>query len=179
MVSAADLLGIMPQCLPDIAVMYEQPLSAAMLEFSINTPERQRAFIAQIAHESAELRHTRELWGPTLAQCRYEGRQDLGNDQQGDGERFMGRGLLQITGRANYRSCSQALYGDDQLLDAPEHLEQPDPASRSAAWFWNARGLNQLADKDDFSHITYRINGSTRSLPNRLVFLERAKRFIA
>jgi putative chitinase len=82
-------------------------ISAAMQQYDITTPARQCAFLAQIGHESGGLRYTKELWGPTPVQMRYEGRLELGNTEPGDGRRFMGRGLIQITGRANYRAVAR------------------------------------------------------------------------
>ncbi len=178
MLSAADLLAIMPQCRQVHAEAFAVPLSYAMLEFDIVTPRRIRFFLAQVAHESQQLLYVLEVWGPTYAQLRYDGRKDLGNTEPGDGQRFCGRGLLQITGRANYRQCSLGLFADDRLLDAPETLEEPEAAARSAGWFWQGHGLNELADADDFARATYRINGSTRSLEQREVFLLRADKVI-
>ena len=118
----------------DRATEYLPHLVAAMDEFDINTPQRQAMFLAQIGHESGYLRYTVEIWGPTPAQSRYEGRKDLGNVQIGDGYKFRGRGLLQTTGRDNYRATGQALGVD--LWASPELLGQPALAARSAAWFW-------------------------------------------
>lgn len=179
MISVVELCRIMPQCPGTIAQRFAGPLDDAMSVFDIGTPLRRRCFLAQIAHESGQLRYTREVWGPTAAQRRYDQRDDLGNCEVGDGERFLGRGLLQITGRANYRLCSNALYGDDSLLDTPELLEDPDGAAQSAGWFWYMRGLNELADDNDFERITLRINGSTRTVPEREIFLVRACEVIA
>jgi putative chitinase len=170
-----DLCSMMPNCSRSTAASYVEPLLRAMTEFGIDTPERRCAFLAQIAHESGQLCYTREIWGPTPAQQRYEGRVDLGNVMSGDGERYMGRGLIQITGRANYRRCSQGLFSDDRLLAQPELLEEPELAARSAAWFWHAHGLNALADQRAFSTITMRINGSARTNPERLLFYRRAQ----
>lgn len=95
------------------------PLNDAMIAYAIDTPAREAAFLAQVAHESGELRYVREI-----ASCRaYEGRKDLGNTHPGDGMKYKGRGLLQITGRANYWACSLALFGDERLLAHPEMLE--------------------------------------------------------
>lgn len=115
------------------------------------------AFIAQIGHESGQLVYVREIWGPTPAQTKYEGRADLGNTVPGDGLKCRGRGLIQITGRANYAACGEALGLD--LINHPELLEQPQYACMSAAWFWATKGLNTLADAGDFDRITKRING--------------------
>lgn len=152
-------------------------LNEAMHEHGIVTPARIAAFLAQIGHESGRLRYTRELWGPTPAQMRYEGRADLGNTQPGDGRRFMGRGLIQLTGRANYAAASAAL-GED-FLAFPALLETPKWASRSAAWFWASRRLNALADAGEFDAITRRINGGQNGRADRLALHERAAALIA
>lgn len=141
------------------------PISAALHEFGINTPQRIACFLAQVGHESAGFRYTHELWGPTPAQVRYEGRADLGNTRQGDGYRYRGRGLIQITGRANYTQAGVALGAD--LVAHPELLESPAMAARSAAWFWSAHGCNALADAGDFIALTRRINGGINGLEDR------------
>ena len=158
--------------------LYAPFLEVAMSEFEIDSPTRQAAFIAQIAHESGELRYVLEL---ATGQA-YEGRKDLGNHDPGDGVKYKGRGLIQITGRNNYRDCGDALLLP--LLDQPDLLEQPGPACRSAGWFWQSRGLNELADLEDFLSISVRINGRNRNtgLPNgwheRLKYWDRAKRVL-
>jgi len=148
-------------------------LNDAMDVFNINTPQRQAAFIAQIAHESGELRYVREL----ASGAAYEGRVDLGNVEPGDGQKFRGRGLIQITGRANYEKCGAALGLD--LLENPELLESPQNACRSAAWFWLVRGCNELADADNFRKITLRINGGLNGYEGRLSYWETAKAVLA
>ena len=145
------------------------PLNAAMHEFHINSPLRQAAFIAQIAHESGELRYVEEI----ASGIAYEHRKDLGNTQPGDGMKFKGRGLIQITGRNNYAECGKALGVD--LITNPELLETNNLACRSAAWFWASHGLNDLADKGDFERITKRINGGLNGYQERLVYHARAK----
>ena len=85
--------------------------------------KRVAGFIAQIGHESGQLKYVREIWGPTKAQTKYEGRADLGNTVAGDGSKYRGRGLIQITGRANYMACGEALGLD--LIKQPELLEKP------------------------------------------------------
>ncbi len=172
MIDAAKLRAIMPYAgaRADVFVL---PLVAAMDAFGINTPERAAAFLAQVGHESGQLRHVREIWGPTPAQCRYEGRADLGNTEPGDGKRFMGRGLIQITGRKNYLLCGFAL--DLDLLARPELLEQPVAAAASAAWYWHNRNLNRFADAGDFVGLTRAINGGTNGLADRRALWARAK----
>lgn len=150
-----------------------EPITDAMTEFAINTPARQAAFLAQIGHESGGLMYTRELWGPTPAQVRYEGRADLGNTHPGDGSKYRGRGFIQITGRANYAAAGKALHLD--LIDHPEILEDPEMVAVSAAWWWKSHGLNELADAGDFHRITRVINGGTNGLADRLARWEKAK----
>ena len=149
----------------DRAIEFEPFLAAAMEEFEINSPSRKAMFLAQVGHESGGLHWTVEIWGPTAAQSRYEGRKDLGNVQPGDGYKFRGRGLLQTTGRYNYTATGAALGVD--LIAAPELLGQPELASRSAAWFWRKNGLNAIADRGDNLAATKRINGGTNGLAER------------
>lgn len=153
------------------------PIEAAMEEFYIDSPRRKAMFLAQIGHESGGLHWMRELWGPTPTQERYEGRKDLGNTEPGDGSRFRGRGLIQITGRANYESVGEAL--GLPLLTNPELLETPINAARSAAWFWHSRGLNDLADSGDYMRITRRINGGLNGYDQRVALYEKAQEVMA
>lgn len=141
-------------------------LSKAMEGGQINTRLRMAAFLAQIGHESGSLVYVKELGGASYFQ-KYEGRKDLGNTQPGDGPKFAGRGLIQVTGRANYLAASKALFGDDRLLKTPEWLEQPEWAAESAVWFWSSRNLNALADADRFTDLTKRINGGSNGLEDR------------
>ncbi|HCA26574.1 MAG TPA: chitinase [Betaproteobacteria bacterium] len=171
MVTKEQLLAIMPLA-GSRAEAFLAPLNDAMREYAIDTGLREAAFLAQIAHESGQLRFTRELWGPTAAQSRYEGRADLGNTESGDGKRFLGRGLIQLTGRANYRACGEALGLD--LIDDPRLLEQPPAACRSAGWFWQRHGLNTLADQEQFRTITRRINGGLNGIQEREAYYARA-----
>jgi len=147
-------------------VKYVNALNAACKQYEINTPKRIVAFLAQITHESGMFRYSREIWGPTPTQRRYEGRLDLGNTQPGDGERFKGRGFIQITGRANYQLLSDALNVD--FVSDPLKLEQSQYVALSAAWFWKSHGLNELADNDQFKTITRRINGGLNGYDERV-----------
>ena len=121
MITGAQLQSIMPFAKARIP-SFVAPLNAAMYEFHINSPLRQAAFIAQIAHESGELRYVKEI----ASGAAYEGRKDLGNTQPGDGMKFKGRGLIQITGRNNYHECGKALGVD--LITNPVLLETNDLA---------------------------------------------------
>lgn len=167
-----QLLKIMPFARRRVD-LFLNPLNDAMQEFEIDTPARQASFLAQIAHESGQLQYVRELASGEA----YEGRRDLGNTWPGDGRRYRGRGLIQITGRANYAACGTAL--GLSLLDQPELLEEPVNACRSAAWFWKTYGLNELADLGDQVRVTKRINGGTNGLADRLALFEVAQQVIA
>jgi putative chitinase len=153
---------------------YEGGILSAASRFGIDTALRQAHWLAQIAHESGRFRYVREIWGPTPAQKRYEGRADLGNTEPGDGKRFLGRGFIQITGRANYQAASMALYGNAILLDRPELLEL-NPAL-SAGWFWATHKINRHADRDDLIAVTKAINGGLTGLDDRKDCLEVAKK---
>ncbi len=148
------------------AQKWADALTAAMAGGQINTRLRIAAFLAQIGHESGSLVYSKELGGPSYF-AKYEGRKDLGNVQAGDGVKFCGRGLIQVTGRANYLKASQALFGDDRLLKTPELLEQPEWAGKSAVWYWTTRNLNNLADGAQFTDLTKKINGGTNGLDDR------------
>lgn len=136
-------------------------LNQAMREAGINTAARQAAFIAQVGHESGSFRYSEEIASGRA----YEGRRDLGNTQPGDGERFKGRGYIQLTGRANYAAAGRALGLD--LVNNPSLASRPENAARIAAWYWNSRGLNAKADVGDFQGITRSINGGTNGAADR------------
>jgi putative chitinase len=147
-----------------------------MTEFAIDrTDARIAAFLGQLAQESGELRYVCEIASGEAYECRA----DLGNCKAGDGMRFKGRGLMQITGRTNYLNCSLALFGDDRLLREPELLEQPLAAADSAGWFWETNGLNELADNGDFEAITRRINGGLNGYGQRVIYWRRAQKALA
>lgn len=167
-----QLLQILPNARP-VAGVFVPVLNTAMQRYQIVGRKRVAAFIAQLGHESGQLRYVREIWGPTPAQAKYEGRVDLGNTQAGDGSKYRGRGLIQITGRANYAACGEAL--GLNLITQPELLELPQYAAMSAAWFWKQNGLNDLADRDQFNTITRRINGGLNGLQDRLDIWSRAR----
>lgn len=139
-------------------------------------PLRLAHFMAQAAHESGGFRAMTEIWGPTPAQRGYEGRSDLGNTQPGDGFRYRGRGLFQITGRANYAAAGKDL--GLPLVDQPETAAHPNIAVRTAVWYWSNRNLNTRADNDDVIGITRRINGGLNGLDDRRARLSVAKGLI-
>jgi putative chitinase len=152
-----ELLRTAVGCTPERADLFAPHLSAACRYYGIDTPERLAAFLAQIGHESGSLRYVREIADGSA----YEGRRDLGNLVPGDGTRYRGRGLIQLTGRDNYRQMRDLLdhLGPPDFLDFPAALEEPQWAAWSAAAWWHSRHLSDLADAGDFDAITRRING--------------------
>ena len=143
-------------------------------EFGITTSLRMAHYLAQIAHESAELRYTKEL---ASGKAYDTGRLavKLGNtpEADGDGQRYKGRGLIQLTGKANYKAYKE--YCGFDVVSKPELLEQPLGAVRSSMWLWLKNGLNALADTDDVRAVTKRINGGYNGLAAREKYLTRAK----
>ncbi|WP_073522751.1 glycoside hydrolase family 19 protein [Pseudomonas fluorescens] len=177
-VSEQQLIKVLPNSRLKAGV-FISTLNTAMSHYQITTPERTAAFLAQVGHESGQLFYLREL-GSDQYLSKYDTgtlAARLGNtpEADGDGQKYRGRGLIQITGRRNYMACSQALFGDDRLLLQPQLLEQPQWACESAAWFWQSNGLNELADKGQFTAITRRINGGLNGLEDRLQLWARAK----
>jgi putative chitinase len=171
-ITSKQLGAIAPNLKEPKLSMWAEQINLAMAKFKINTPVQQAAFIAQTMHESGECRYTKELASGSA----YEGRKDLGNTQQGDGVRYKGRGLIQITGRANYKRISDACGVD--FIKNPELLETNEWAAMSAAWFWSVTGLNAIADlntADSFVKITKKINGGTNGLEDRQKYWARAK----
>ncbi len=171
-----QLLQILPNAGRQASV-FAPVLNTAMNRYGIVGARRAAAFIAQVGHESGQLRYLREIWGPTAQQAGYEGRADLGNTAKGDGSKYRGRGLIQITGRANYAACGGALGLD--LVNQPTLLEHPHYATMSAAWFWSSRGLNTLADQGDFVKITRYINGGLTGYDDRQALYNKALEVLA
>ncbi|WP_409301873.1 glycoside hydrolase family 19 protein [Pseudomonas sp. KCJK8993] len=181
-ITVQQLLQILPNAGAKAGV-FVPALNAAMSKYAIITRLRMAAFIAQIGHESGQLLYVREL-GSNQYLSKYDTgtlAARLGNTPQadGDGQKYRGRGLIQVTGRANYEACSEALFGDSRLLNTPELLENPVYAALSAGWFWQKAGLNTLADKGDFLTITKRINGGTNGLADRQALYDRALKVLA
>jgi predicted chitinase len=176
-ITDSDLQHIMPKLPQAKRELYLPFINKTMEIYEIDTPLRASAFLAQIAHESAELRFMEELWGPTEQQKKYEPPSNLatalGNTQLGDGFRYRGRGPIQITGRANYQ-----MYGDKlgiDLVGNPDLVTTPQYAFSTAGLFWKSNGLNELADVQDFISITKRINGGLNGLQERQKYYEIAK----
>lgn len=170
-ITRAQLVKVMPNS-GSRADTYLPIINGWAEHFRINTPLRMAHYLAQIAHESGELRYTKELASGKA----YEGRKDLGNTQPGDGVKYKGRGLIQITGRANYQKYAN--YCKFDVVSSPELLERPLGAVKSSMWYWNLHGLNRLADQDNLKAITKAINGGYHGLAEREEFLERAKQVL-
>jgi len=203
--TTGQLRKIMPGCKePD---SWTAALNAATARFEINSPARMAAFLSQVAHESGQLTRLSEnlnytakrltqVWPnrfPTQEKAQqyernpeklgnyiYAKRLGNGDSASGDGWRYRGRGLIQLTGRGNYRAAAQGT--GLALEEQPDMLLQPGPAALSSAWFWKSHGLNELADDNnddndtqDFKTITQRINGGTVGLSERLAFWQEAK----
>ncbi len=173
--TAAKLKGVMINATSANILKYSSALAAKMQDRSITTPLRQAHFLAQVGHESGELRYDEEIASGQA----YEGRTDLGNTQPGDGPRFKGRGLIQLTGRANYTTYGQAVSKDLTTNDQWKLVaDDPNLAVDVACWFWETRRLNTFADQDDVTTITKRINGGLNGIDDRKRLLTRAKFFL-
>ena len=144
-------------------------LNETMQKYGITTALRKAHFLAQTAHESDGFNTNEEY----ASGADYEGRRDLGNTKSGDGVRFKGRGLIQVTGRSNYAECGNDLGVD--LINNPQRLADFDLACLSAGWYWDTRNLNSYADDDDILTITRIINGGLNGLDDRQDYLDRAK----
>ena len=178
-------LGIDPKWL--------NPLNNTFSKYGIDTPKRQAAFIGQAQHESNNFKNLEEgliysanrlmaVWPSRfpsldvanqyannpqkLADKVYGGRADLGNTETGDGFKFHGRGIFQLTGRSNYKVCGDAI--KQLLTEQPELLLEPQWACMSAGWYWNRKQLNLLADDENWETITKRINGGLLGLQDRI-----------
>ncbi len=168
LISKEVLCNIYREAKPSLVESYIDSINLVLQRYEINTLLRCQLFLAQIGHESGQLRYVEELASGKA----YEGRKDLGNTEAGDGVRYKGRGLIQITGKANYALCSLAL--DLPLLETPELLIQQPYSVLSAGWFWNNRNLNSYCDKNDFIGLTKKINGGTNGIEDRVLLFKRA-----
>jgi len=182
-----------------VAEKYIDALNAAMEEFEINTPERRAMFLAQCCHESGHFRAVSENLNykaetlvkvfhkyfpdmdtandyakqpEKIANKVYGNRMGNGDEESGDGFRYRGRGLIQLTGKNNYDHCGKAL--DKDLHEEPDYLTTPEGAARSAAWFWHSNNLNHFADANDIVGATKKINGGTIGLEERTELYEEA-----
>jgi putative chitinase len=175
------------------------PLEQVFAKYDISTPLRQAAFIGQCQHESVNFTKLEEslyytaprlmtVWPSRFSNLEqaqqyaanpeklgekvYGHRADLGNTEDGDGFKFHGRGIIQLTGRTLYDNCGKAIGFD--LINQPQLLVEPNCAAMSAGWFWNKKGLNALADSSDYDTMTKRINGGLLGLDDRKAKIAKA-----
>ncbi|HSN98327.1 MAG TPA: peptidoglycan-binding protein, partial [Candidatus Nanopelagicales bacterium] len=155
------------------------PLNRAMGEFEITNRLRISAFIAQLAHESGELRWMEEIASGQAYDITVNPKKarELGNLNPGDGKRYKGRGPIQLTGRYNYRKAGAALGLD--LERNPTIAATPEVGFRIAGWYWKSRKLNALADASNFWDLTYRINSARKHYSDRKKYYDRALRVLA
>jgi putative chitinase len=155
--------------------LYLNLLKTTLPKYQVNTPLRIAHFLAQIGHESMSFIYTEEI----ATGAAYEGRKDLGNIKKGDGVRFKGRGLLQLTGRDNYEHYGKYIKKDLLKLGNEQIVATtPKYALDVSLWFWNNRKLNKYADNDNLRAITRRVNGGYNGLLDRELYLKRAKFFL-
>lgn len=166
-ITVEQLRKIVPELSQAKAEEMIGPLNDAMKQGGMNTPQRQAAFISQIAVESDRFRTYEEYADGS----QYEGRTDLGNTQPGDGKKYKGRGVIQITGRSNYTQMSKDLGVD--FVNHPELAATPEYAFKSAVWYWNSRDGNAIADGGDITAITRMVNGGTHNLAERTDYYNR------
>lgn len=182
-------IALLQKCIPKatpVRIAFAAPhLDKAMSHYGITDPKDIATFLAQIGHESLDLKYTEEIASGEA----YEGRKDLGNSEPGDGKRFKGRGYIQLTGRFNYLLASKEF--GKSLEELQEWLETPAGASWSAAWFWKRKGLSAIATKPDswrgsvnkkykdldpFTYCCVIVNGGYNGLEDRRRRFEIAKR---
>lgn len=199
-VTESQLVAILPRS-TKVADKFAPALNAAMERYQITTPLRMAAFLAQVGHESTQLTALVENLNYSAAalQSTWPARFDaalaaqyarqperianvvygsrLGNTAQGEGWKYRGRGLIQLTGKSNYEKCGAALGLD--LVASPELLEQPSNAAMAAAWFWSVNGLNALADAGSFTKITQKVNGGQNGAEDRMAIYQRALKVLA
>lgn len=176
-----ELRLICPKTPDKVLRPFVEPLNAAFEEFDINTPRRRKDFLAQAAHETGGFQWLKEFAnGHAYDAGKLAER--LGNtpEEDGDGERYKGRGIFQLTGTKNYRDAGTMVFGDpDLLLYDPDKAGEVTAACRIAGWYWKSNGLNELSDRGDFRAITRRINGGLNGFEERLAYRARAEEALA
>lgn len=202
MITAEGLKQLSPSIKPEVARSIADALENYRAAYGVTTPQRMAHFLGQVCHESGgftrfveNLNYSAErlcqVWPArfpnldaakpfarnpeVLAEKVYFGR--MGNVNAGDGAKFKGRGLIQLTGRANYTEA--ATYSGLDLVNHPELAADPASSAKIALGYWQSRGLNAFADKDDVFAITRKINGGTVGLPERRELVEKAKRVLS
>lgn len=172
MITKEILKKIAPYASDKIIADLEVYLNKHMSKYEINTKLRICHFIAQAAHETDSFKTLEEY----ASGVKYEGRKDLGNNIKGDGKKYKGRGIFQMTGRSNYGIYGNKLGYD--LVNNPELAKDPEISVLAALEYWNSKGLSKFADADDVTTITKRINGGLNGFEDRKTYLARAKQYI-
>ncbi len=178
-VTRQQILDIMPSAAKNANLdAYVTHINNYADAFGLSTPLRMAHFLSQVAHETAELVHVREVGNADYCHKYEVGNlaKMLGNTQKGDGYRYKGRGLLHLTGRANYQAYTNSKYCRGDVVAEPTLLEQPLGAVKSGMWYWLTRKLNPQADKDNVIAVTKLINGGTNGIASRRMYLARAKK---
>ena len=170
-VTESQIKQIMPNAKSDRVKEFVASFNKYSEMFQINTKLRAAHYIAQVAHETGELRWLEEI----ASGIQYEGRKDLGNISPGDGVRFKGRGYLQTTGRSNYQRYADSGFCNGDLMSHPEWLAQQPGCQKSSMFFWLINNLNRYADQDDARMVSKRINGGWNGLAKRLEYWRKAK----
>lgn len=197
-----QILEVFPNAREDIVETIHNGLSILFEDYEINTPLRLAHFLAQTAHESGGFRLTEENLNYSaqrltevfpkyfrnvdvnayarkpekIASRVYANRMGNGDEASGDGWKYRGRGLIQLTGKSNYQRFADFL--DFSLEDVDEFMKTPEGALESAAWFWYMNDINQLADKDDVAAVTKKINGGTNGIEERRKYTKKFKEVI-
>lgn len=203
-ISLDDLYKINGNINKDKCEYYIEALNIILPQYEIDTKLRLCHFLAQIIHESGHLKYNQEnlnysakalrsVFGKyfktdseaevyarkpeKIANKVYANRMGNGNEASGDGWKYKGAGLIQLTGKDNYKKCSDAL--NLNLLEKPELIyTNPEICVKTACWFWSSNNLNSLADIDDIKSITRRINGGYNGLEDRIKILNIAKKIL-
>lgn len=173
-ITISQARAIMPTARQADLERFVPHLNILLPPYGIDTHLRFAHFIAQVAHESGALRWVQEIATGEA----YEGRKDLGNVQPGDGRRFKGRGLIQLTGRSNYAQFARMLERPDIMAEPSLVATEPDLAVLTACWFWRTRNIDRWADEDDLERVTRAVNGGLNGLADRRDYLVRAKRIL-
>jgi len=203
-VSYDDLVKINGGLNKDVCKYYLDALNNVLPEYKIDTPLRICHFLAQVIHESGHFKYKSENLNYSVSALRsvfgkyfktdaianeyarkpekiankvYANRMGNGDEASGDGWKYRGRGLIQLTGKTNYANCGKSI-GLDLISDPDLLTKSAEACVKSACWFWKTNNLNALADKDDATNITKRINGGTNGLADRNKILNLAKSVI-
>ena len=171
-ITESQIRRIMPSVKNDKVKEFVRSFNQWNDTFGINTPLRAAHYIAQVCHETGQLKWLEEI----ASGAQYEGRKDLGNTQPGDGKRFKGRGYLQCTGRSNYQAYQDSGYCVGDLMAHPEWLAKQPGCQKASMYFWMKNNLNKWADADDCRGVTRKINGGYNGYAQRAYYTRIAKK---